>query len=284
MSRMASAHDVAARVRDLPALPAAVGQLIASLDDDDLGTEQLAAVLSQDQALLAKTLRLANSSFYGMSRRVVTAADAMAILGLRTVRSVALAAGLARSFAPPRCAGFDFVAFWRHAIGTALCARALAASQRIDGGTAFALGLLHDIGALALASCCAEPYAAVLQYQRERDDLLTDAERAVLGTDHAELGALIAEQWRFAPAMVAAIAAHHAPAETAPDAAAGLIELVHVADNMAHALDLARRADAMVPPLAMHAWLRLGLDEATCLPLLARVESEHDALCAALLA
>src|SRR3989344_4142313 len=146
-------------VRELPALPAVVLELIQSLGDSEVSAEQLAAKISQDQAIAAKTLRLANSSFYRLPRQVTSIAEATTILGLRTLRSVATAAGLAGGFAHSRCEGFDFDAFWRHSIGTALTAHAIAQRTRQDVDAAFTLGLLHDIGRLVLISAYPAEYA-----------------------------------------------------------------------------------------------------------------------------
>jgi putative nucleotidyltransferase with HDIG domain len=272
--------DIASRVRELPALPAVVVELIQSLGNDDLGAEQLARKISNDQALAAKTLRLANSSFYGMSRQVTSITDATAILGLRTLRGVAMAAGLAGSFPATAAGGFDFKAFWRHSIGTALCARAIAAVLRQEEEAAFTLGLLHDIGRLALATAFAPEYARVLKHQREHDLLPLDAERAVLGTDHCVVGGLIAEHWRFSPAIAQAIVAHHAPNE---GDGSGPVDLLHVADNMAHALGLSQQDDDTVPPLSMPAWSRLALDEARCMQVFKQAEAQHESVCQALL-
>ena len=139
-------------VRELPALPAVVLELIDLLGREGVAAEQLVAKISHDQALTAKTLRLANSSFYGMPRKVSRVSDAISVLGLRTVRTVVTAAAVTGSFAPPRCEGFDFVAFWRHAIGTAVCARLLATGMKVDPEAAFTAGLLHDLGHLVLAA------------------------------------------------------------------------------------------------------------------------------------
>jgi putative nucleotidyltransferase with HDIG domain len=275
-----SAQDIVASVRDLPALPAAVMELIQSMGNSNVNAEELASKISNDQALAAKTLRLANSSFYGMSRQVTSIADATTILGLRTLRSVATAAGVAGNFAGVRCPGFDFNAFWRHCIGTALCARSLAQAARLEEETAFTLGLLHDIGRLALASSFADRYTQVLRYQREQDCPALEAERTILGTDHAQIGGLIAEHWRFAQGVVEAIVEHHDPK---PAAVARLSDVVHVADNMAHALDLSRLEDDMVPPMSMAAWSRLALDERKCRQLFQSAESQHEAVCQALL-
>jgi len=271
-----SPEAVLASVRDLPPLPAVVMELIQSLGNEVVGAEYLAQEIARDPALSAKVLRLANSSLYGMSRQVTSISDATAILGLRSLRSVATAAGLAGSFASVHCAGFDFKAFWRHTIGTALCARALAQALRTNEETAFTLGLLHDIGQLALASNFPEATAGALQYQRAHDCHGLEAERATLGTDHCAVGGLIAEHWHFAPAIVAAIAGHHEPPMT------GAADVVHVADNMAHALDLSLLEQELVPPLSMSAWMRLGLNEAQCRKIFQQVETEHEAVCAAL--
>lgn len=276
-----STEELLTSVRELPALPAVVMELIQSTGDANVSAEMLATKISHDQALAAKTLRLANSSFYGVSRQVTSIAEATTILGLRTVRSIAMAAGLVGGFSDASCKGFHFHAFWRHSIGSALCAGALARILRMDEETAFTLGLMHDIGRLVLVSRHAERYAAAIEYQRERDCVMSDAERFAFGTDHAAVGAMVVERWHFAPAVVAAIAAHHEPPA---DGGRSLTDVLHVADNMAHALDLSHQEYAMVPPLSIAAWSRLALTESICLQVFRATEHEHESVCHALLA
>lgn len=283
-ARWLSEAQVLAGVRELPALPALVMELISSLRDDRLGAEQIGARIGRDQALAARTLRLANSPFYGMPRKVTSVPEATTLLGLCTVRSLALGAGVTRSFAAPPCAGFDFAAFWRHSIGSALCAAALARVLHEDEGLAFTVGLLHDIGCLALASGFGDAYAAVLSHQQNRDCPVQEAERAVLGIDHAVVGALLAEHWRFAPAVTEAIATHHAPRPAEPASSATRVaDIAHVADNMAHALDLSGLEADIVPPLSMPAWCRLALDEPRCMEAMSQAQAQHAAVCAAIL-
>lgn len=271
--------ELLAALRDLPPLPSVVLELVESLGHEELSAAQYAAKISRDQALAAKTLRLANSSFYGRGRQVHSVAEAIAVLGLRTVRGVVTAAGLAGSFR--RHPGFDHNAFWRHSIGSALCAQALASELgRDDADLAFTVGLVHDIGRLALASAFAPAYAAVEQWRRDQDAPDGDAERAVLGIDHAEVGGLIARQWNFAPAIVDAIREHHAP----PDATGlTLTGIAHVADAMAHALGLAGDAGEAVPALVLPVWAACGLDDAACMRLFARTEAQFETVCETLL-
>lgn len=267
-----------AALRDLPPLPSVVLDLVESLGHDELSAAQYAAKLARDQALAAKTLRLANSSFYGRGRQVRSVAEAIGVLGLRTVRGVVTAAGMAGSFR--RDPGFDHGAFWRHSIGSALCAQALASElQRDDADLAFTVGLLHDIGRLALASALAPAYAEAEQWRRDKDCPAHEAERTVLGIDHAEVGGLIARQWNFAPAIVHAIRDHHAPQA---DAGLTLTGIAHVGDAIAHALGLAGDADEAVPTLVLPVWAACRLDDAACLRLFAHTEAQFQALCDAL--
>ncbi|UCU98122.1 HDOD domain-containing protein [Acidovorax radicis] len=268
-------------IRELPALPAVVLELIQSFGDSHISAEQLAAKISHDQAIAAKTLRLANSSFYGLPRQVTSIPEATTILGLRTLRSVATAAGVVGGFSSLQCPGFHFEAFWRHSIATAITARTLAQRSNLDEDTAFTMGLLHDIGRLVLVSSYESEYAQAIAYQLEHDCLMHVAERLQFGVDHADVGGVVAEHWHFAPEIVAAISDHHRP-QGARTRCLG--DLLHVADNIAHGLDLSRKEDDMVPLLGLDAWARMALSGSDYLDVFDVVEQQHESVCAALLA
>ena len=274
----ADAASLVRRVRDLPTPNAVAMQLLVSLADEDLSIEQLTRQISLDQGIVAKVLRLANSPFYGLPRRVTLISEAVAIIGWRSVRNLALAAGLARSFDLSRCPGFDLEAYWRHALACALCAEALARAKGQDGGLAFGCGLLHDLGRVALASLVPDDYARALRWQAESGARLFEAEHACLGLDHGAVGGALARQWLLAPALVDSVALHHQPPE---DGSAPLADLVHVADCVAHGLGLEGSAEESVPFLALHSWRRLDMDEPQWFRLFADVESEHAVLCQA---
>jgi len=270
---------VLGRLRDLPVLPQALTDLLTALQRDDVAMDELVDAISHDQALVAKALRLANSSFYGLSGRVSSIRGAISVLGLRNLSTALTAAAVSGSFAAPRCRGFDLAAYWRHSIACALCARHLARALKLDDGAAFTAGLLHDLGRLALASQSPERLEQVYDYRQQHDCQTLQAEGEVLGTDHMAIGAVVARRWRFGGDVVEAIRHHHAPV---PAAAPTLTDLVHVSDGLVHALDLARVPDDMVPPLAADAWNRLALTQPQCDTVLERTEAELDELCEAL--
>jgi HD-like signal output (HDOD) protein len=220
--------EVVRRVHDLPSLPAVVAELLSSMEDeDDIDLNYLAGRLALDQALTAKTLRLANSSFYGMPSKVISIPQAMSVLGLHSVRTLVTACGVIG--AVPKAAGtpLDFDAFWRHAIATAVWARALARHLRQSPDTAFTTGLLHNLGTLVLATRFPEEYAAVpLWRSAHQDASVAEAELAVFGVDHTEAGRALAAHWKFPLAIQDAISQQHRADATGLALAVGLAHLL----------------------------------------------------------
>lgn len=271
--------DLLSRLRDLPALPQALTDLLTALDREDVALDELATTLSHDQALAAKTLRLANSSFYGLSGRVNSIRDAIGVLGLRSLGTALTAAAVAGRFGRPSCKGFDLAAYWRHSIACGLCARQLASTQRLDPNAAFTAGLLHDLGHLVMASHLPDIQATIYALRAQRDCEMLLAEREITGTDHAATGAQVAHRWHFGVDVVDAIRHHHEPP---PSPRPRLVDLVHVANGFVHALDLAGQEDELVPDINAECWNRLALTQAQCNDALSATESELDELCQAL--
>ncbi|UTY57933.1 HDOD domain-containing protein [Massilia sp. erpn] len=276
-----SYDDVVTQLDDLPSLPAVVMELLNSIDQEDIDISVLAKKVSHDQALTAKTLRLANSSLYGLQVKVTTIHQAITYLGFQTTRNLITAAAVTGCFAEGACAGFDHKAFWRHSIASAACAKVLARHMRFNQDYAFTAGLLHDIGRLVLVSSFPQRYEEVLAYRAEHDCHLLEAERAVLGIDHVEAGLALAEHWNFSDTMRLAIGGHHDP--EAPGAGF-LAAIIHVADAIVHALDLAQAPDDLVPPVSAVAWQALAIDEDSYMHIFRETELQYEEISMVLLA
>lgn len=248
--------QVVRSVRDLPALPSVVLDLISSFGRDDVDVTTLAEKMSRDQALAAKILRLANSSFYGLQAKVRTVKQAIVVLGFDSARALAVASSVIETFGSSGSSHIDVAGFWRHSIAVALCAKILARHAGLDQDHAFLAGLLHDIGRLLLASSFPDQYAHVRDDFERNDTLLSEAELRVLGVDHQRAGAMLAEAWKFPPLIQRAIGQHHLPASAD---LCNLPGIVHVADAMVHALDLGGGAHIAVPRLVDSAWDSLCL-------------------------
>ncbi len=273
-------ENIVVRLQHLASLPDIVMELLSSFASDDFEVNDIARKISCDQALSARVLRVANSSFFGLPGKVSTIQEAVVVLGFRAVRSMVLAVSMSNAFRTEHCRGFNAHDHQRHCLGASVAAWHLAGMIGCSRDLAFTAGLLHDVGQLALASNFPLEYGSVLAYQRQHDCFITTAEREVLGLDHAEVGGLLAEIWHFPKSLRVAVAEHHQPALDGGDALAGLM---HLADVTAHGLGLAQSPDEQVMPLDPGVWQRLGGDWAAFRKLLPTIERNFAETCQILL-
>ncbi|WP_317202942.1 HDOD domain-containing protein [Janthinobacterium sp.] len=245
-------------IQNLPSLPVVVIELLSSMEQEDIDVHLLADKITLDQSLTAKTLRLANSSFYGMQSKVTSIQQAIAVLGFHSIRTLVTACSISGAFAAPAGRQFDFRGFWRHSVATAVAAKTLAPRLRQNAETAFTAGLLHDLGTLVLATSFPDRYAEALAWRSAHDASVAAAERAVFGFDHALVGSELAAHWKFPAAIQAAVAQHHEPLD--PDTLS-LPLTIHVANILAHALDLTEQEDDLAPALSRRVWDTLALGD-----------------------
>ncbi len=247
--------SVLERVRKLPGLPATVLEVLRLLADDDAMLDHVARAIAKDPALAARILRVANSPFYGLARTIASVKDAITVIGLRNARTLVTSAAVMNRFAALDAEFFEARAFWRHAVAVACCARRIARTAGADQEWCATAGLLHDLGCLALLAVAPVEYRAAVSMQRAADCWPMEAERATLGTDHAEAGAVLIAHWRLPEAIADAVAFHHAPTATSSMLAC----VVHVADAMCHAMDFGRPGADLVPLLSHAAWTRTNV-------------------------
>ncbi|SMP77166.1 HDOD domain-containing protein [Noviherbaspirillum suwonense] len=276
-----SHDDLGKNIRSLPSLPVIVIDLLNSFEQEDINLNALAEKVSRDQALAAKTLRLANSSFYGLSRKVATIQQAITVLGFDSVRALITAAAATDVFSSSVHPAFDFKSFWQHAASTAVCSKLLARSMNLNQNYAFITGLLHDVGTLVLVTRFPEQYAAAVAYRISHDCHQDEAERVTLGLDHTVAGQALATHWKFPVLMQMVIANHHAPRS---QDLGDIASVIHAADAIVHALDLPRKEDAMVPTIVENAWNSLRIPSATLHAVFRQTELEFEEVCQLLLA
>jgi putative nucleotidyltransferase with HDIG domain len=278
MNRLDIARVISA-VQQLPALPDVVLKVLQSFQQDDPDIDQLVHEIGQDQALAARVLRLANSPFYGMQTRVGTLHDAITVLGFRNVRAAVAGVAVTRCFAHNHYPDFDMAAFWQHCTAVAVASRAIARLCRQPEELAFTAGLVHDIGALGLLTAFPVEMATVLAYAREHDCRLREAERDVLGLDHAAVGDALLRHWRFPESICQAVLGHHDCEEIG-----GLADVVHLADGVVHGLAAVEHEGGRVPPLSDRAFNRLAMSVSRLKTVMAEVTRDaapaHAALAA----
>ncbi len=197
MSLTISKKDLAARMHQLPSLPLVLQEVIASFSNANLDSASLAKKIEQDLGLTARVLRVANSSFYGLPRKVGSIQDALVVLGFDTVRSMVLSAGMVHNFPSSSGSQFDRQAYWQRSFRVAAIAKALEKCLRNGEQLAFIAGMFHDIGQLVLDLCMPQQFSRLLQQQSGLS--LLEIERKEWGFDHAEVGAELIRLWNFPP-------------------------------------------------------------------------------------
>ena len=224
--------EVIAR-KNLPTIPTVLAKILQLVDAESASGKELIKVIEHDQALTGKMLRLANSAFFGQTRKVATIPRAVVLLGFSTVRNLALGVkvwdalgtGIART---------RLDELWAHAVTVAVATKALAARLRAgDPDEGFTAGLLHDVGRLVLAMRFRDEYWRVVGGASEVE-AIDRLEASSLGVDHAEVGGWILEAWSLPPAIVEAVRGHHAVG-----ARPGVAGLLAITDRLAAWTDLA---------------------------------------------
>lgn len=214
-----------AGLRDLPPAPRTLDDVWKVLGQESSSLSALADVLQRDAALTAKVLRLANSAYYGLPRPVSEVRTACIVLGFDTIRALAVGVSVLDALSRSVGAVLDLGVFWRHSVGVATAAQALARRTHLDVGTAFCAGVLHDVGKLVLATLAPDGWKRVHQAGGTGN-----VEVAEFGASHAEVGAWLGSRWHFPTELIDAIRQHHDPTSAIGKWGA----LVRLADGIAH--------------------------------------------------
>jgi len=214
---------------EIPTLPAVAVQVMKLMQRPDVNARDVEKLLRNDPAISAKLLRVANSAFFGLQRKVTTVGDAVRVLGFTNVQGMTLGLSAFDAFRTERLNLRDF---WTHAVATATAARWLAAKAQLPPDEAFTVGILHDLGKLVFVLQAEPSYRKVLELQREESLSSREAERALFDFTHPQVGGLMAERWELPSRFVDVIAHHHEP--SAATEAARLCAVVGLADHVAH--------------------------------------------------
>lgn len=220
--------EILRAIDSMPAISPVLGKINAMSRQMETSPRDLVRVIMLDPTLTGKVLKLVNSSFYGLSRRVQTLAQAVVYLGVNTVRNLAIStAVLSTVFMREKRSPLDPEAFWRHCLATAVGSRLLAGRQRMSAEeveTCFIAGLLHDVGKILLIRTDPARYSMVLHESRQLGVTLEFAELAHFGVTHCQAGGALAQHWQLDRMLTGAIAHHH---DQCPDVPTGLVAVAN---------------------------------------------------------
>jgi putative nucleotidyltransferase with HDIG domain len=230
-------RNIVNRTSELTPLASVAVRAIQLAEDDRSAVLDLANVISADQALAARLLRLANSAYYGYARRIGNVREAVILLGTRTVRSVVIATSIIDSLRVPDVAPFKQELFWAHSVSVGLAAEAIVRVTKVASPEdAFTAGVLHDMGKLAIMLSEPQLFRSVVERVLAGAEH-REAEVDLLGVSHNEVGGRLARRWNFPDALVEAITHHHA--ETPGNSIASLADAVAAANAVCNDAGLA---------------------------------------------
>lgn len=237
ISTTAELEDLVDGTVTIPTIPTVLTEITNIFNSPDGSAKQAGAVIEKDPAIATRVLRLVNSSFYGLKNPVSNINLACSILGLKVIKNLVVQATVIQTFGGTRGVDqFDAQWLWDHSFKTAVACRMIAERSPVGASLgkddAYTCGLIHDIGKLILIDSQAERFAEALRASRASRVPLAKAEGDVFGFNHAHVGGLLANRWKLAGSVQAAVMYHHSPATSAEDWARGF--LVKAANTFAH--------------------------------------------------
>lgn len=244
----------------LPCSPTLLPRLAETLVSDDTDLMDLAKLIEVDPVLASSTLRLANSAYFGAAP-VETVPDAIMRLGARELYRLAAVSLLGR-WMTIELNGYRWEAsdFCRTSVITGLATEVLAEETgRVEGSAAYTCGLVHQIGKLPIAFCCADEFNDIRQYRENHDCTWLQAERGVLGFSYADVSKGLLAEWQFPQAFVE-VADPESDFTELSDADRCLAAHVHAAHHLSAALGLGQGEDAFFYTLRDDLLLEFGLE------------------------
>jgi HD-like signal output (HDOD) protein len=197
-------------ISQLPAIPYVINEVLSALDNPDLNASHLAKLIERDQMLTARVLTVANSPFYGFSRRISTIDLAIVVLGFNSIREIVLSFLLQRFLAGVRKDVFDIKSYWNYSMFCGAASRVLARKLGYRlAGEAFVAGLMHDIGIIIIVQYMTDNFRKIRILQQKLGLSIFEAEQEILNSDHCGIGAWFANRWNLPEQLCKSIQYHH---------------------------------------------------------------------------
>ena len=205
-------EKLAAAVDSMPAFPKSVQKILELTRHVECSSKDLVQVIEKDPVVTVKVLRVVNAAYYSLPKQITSINHAVVYLGFNTIKNLSLSIAAIGIMPASNEAGFDGRQCLLHSLSSASIAKQLALLVgEVDPMDCFVAGLLHDFGKMVLAQFMPEPFRKALALSQENATSLHAALRQIMGTDHAEVAAMLAERWRFQADLIEAIRFQNGP-------------------------------------------------------------------------
>ena len=251
--------ELVSQMGSFPSLPATYLEVLKQLESPGASVQSISDVIATDLAVTAKLLQMVNSAFFGLPQKLTNPFEAVAILGVDTVKSLVLGIQVFAHFDKLKRSKFSMDELWAHSMKVANSAKRIALAETQDqqmADEAFTAGLMHDIGKLVLASNLAERYNTVLESAQSNKIPLWKAETESFGASHADIGAYLLGLWGMPITMLEATGLHHHPLQCFTKCFSSLTA-VHVAN----AFESAQDGGSVTPQVDLEYLTEIGLED-----------------------
>jgi len=247
-----SLHLVLDSIEELPTLPAVMVQLQQCIDAQRTTMKTIGNIIHNDQSLSAKVLRLVNSAYYGLHTEVKSIERAIVVLGLNTVKNIALGVSVIDTFEHARANQFRTDYFWIHALETAVYAEHIARMKELaHPEDYFIAGLLHDLGIIFESQYMTESFFEAIDSLDDFQGNFPAAETVSIGANHAELGHYLAARWELPPVITIPLRWHHhaVSSDDCPPDHQQMVEAVRIGDTYSRMRGLGTFIEKWTEPL-----------------------------------
>lgn len=264
------------RRTSLPTLPVVINNIIVTARSEKTSAGDLANFIVNDQAISARVLRIANSAYYGMSRKIDSISRAIVVIGFKEIISLALGMGIFSAFSKKGDdAPIDITELWKHSIGVGFTARKIAKKTRnIADESTVLIGLLHDIGKIVFCLYFPDEYGEVLKKTPNEQTPLYKIEKECLGLDHAEMAYLLMKQWNFPANLIQPVRYHHNPS-VCPKDQVDMAMIVNLANFICHQSGIGHSGNNKIET-DNKVLRKLGFSDENVVALTEELESERD--------
>jgi putative nucleotidyltransferase with HDIG domain len=248
-------------IQRLEPMPQVANKVMLLAQDAKSSMSKIADIITYDQVLTANLLKTCNSSYFGLPKKVDSVHQAIVYMGVNQVVDLVWMSGGADNLKKKQ-AGYDLEEgdLWRYSVSSALIARELAEKRKFENQhLIFTAALVKDIGKVVLSQHVADSFEKINVLVTKYDFSFREAEKAVIGIDHAELGAVAAEKWGFSPQMVEIIRNHHLPEESCTYDAE--TSLVYLADTLCMMIGIGVGSDGLAYRFRREVVERLGFSD-----------------------
>jgi putative nucleotidyltransferase with HDIG domain len=254
MSKAEKIKSITKRIQSLPTLPPVVRKLTTMVESPDVTAQEVGKLISTDQVLSAKVLKLVNSPFYGFPGRISSISHAIILLGFNVIKGVVLSASVFEIMEK------SMVGLWEHSLGSAIISGAIARTLGLNEPEEISTAaLLHDIGKVLVRVSLSADFDKAAMVVEEKGCSFREAEVEILGVDHADIGLWLSQEWGLPERLTAAISFHHDP-----DGVTKFKErvaVVHIADVLVRAFGIGFGGDKWVGRIKPSQWELLGMDK-----------------------